>query len=122
MAEDGVVDLNAPKCRFSRIDYDGRLSLCKIGDRKYVVVDLLIGCSTQPLEGDLELVTAGELATVIDIHTHDMTDLFELRETDVIRDGDGLAESWLCSLSSKQKYVIQKSFEDLASHCEPGSG
>ena len=69
----------------------------------------------------MELVTDGELATAINIHTHDMIDVTQLLDKDVVRDDGGLGETWLCALSSNGKLVIQESFDDLQSHHEPGS-
>ena len=121
MADIGVVDLDDPKCKFSRVDYGGRLSLHKIGDSKFVVADVLAGFVTIPLDGELELVTAEDMATVIDIHTHEMTGLTPLLEKDVIRDSEGLGESWLCRQKPDGKLLAQESFDDAAAHHEPGS-
>ena len=121
MADIGVVDLDDPKCKFSRVEYGYRLSLHNIGGSKFVVSDLLIGCVTIPLEGQLELVTAEDMATVIDIHTHKITGLAPLLDKDVIRDDQGLGECWLCRHKPDGTLFVQESVDDAAAHHEPGS-
>ena len=120
-ADIGVVDLDDPKCKFSRVDDGSRLSLHNIGDSKFVVSDVLTGCVTIPLEGQLELVTAEDMATVIDIRTHEMTGLTPLLDKDVIRDDKGLGECWLCRQKPDGKLFVLESFDDAAAHHEPGS-
>ena len=121
MAGIEVVELDDPKCKFSRIDYCVRLSLHKTGGSKLAVTDVLTGCVTILLEGELELVTAEDMATVIDIHTHEMTGLTPLLEKDVIRDDKGLEACWLCRQKPDGKLFVEESVDDSAAHHEPGS-
>ena len=109
MADIGVVDLDDPKCKFSRIDYGVRLSLHKIGDCKFVVTDVLTGCVTIPLEGELELVTAEDMATVIDIHTHEMTGLTQNtpKKSGGVSLGDGAA-SMACIQELQPQALVRK--------------